>query len=545
MSAYLLRQSGWHNQGAALVDQLRLARCLVVAHLDYVAPLAGVEGHAALITRCDRVVEKLLCTIVGVRKGACGAALRADAGMWSYASRARMLQFRFFAKLSCDAPESTSYRALLLSRRMAPQTVIERKSLDLVGLAGASRWSFVKRCVCTAGLFPEPVVVDDIVGGATPLQVASTALRPVRALVMVRRHDPFRDEWRAVAEHTPDEPHQSLRLHSTSAVGAHSFDYATGVRVDAWVLPVTGTGIHEALEVWSKELQSAVFASLRRRANVFRAQHKSELPKCHAEWSMPRSAMRDFVCLQAGSRIGWWWHLDDAGAARRLQKARIGEWGDEFSFRRRVHKATQKTRLLKRLEEPLQRVCYLCKLRLPEHMAHLVCKCACASLVEWRERQRSALCALGEAVLEVDNCPQGAPRAPDFDDDCVLYTVMMGCTAVGKLGEAPLLSRPRTRRSPPRPDLELTESSMRPACAWLQWLTEHWLAGPEQQRRRAMSDPQLAIAAIGGRVARLVARASADLHAVRRRLLQDDEDFADRVLDPAALRGRAKSRPKS
>ena len=533
VASYLLRQSGWHNQGAALVDQLRLARSLVFTHLDFVAPLAGVEGHSKEIVQCDRVVEKALGTITGVREQSCGAALRADAGMWSYASRTRMLQFRFFVKLSCDASrDSTSYHALCLSRLLSPETAAERERVALSGIVAAPRWSFVKRCLRTAALFTERAMIDG--APCDSLQAASIELRPARALVTVLRQ--HLDDWRVVTPSTLDLPHQYLRLRSTSAHGAHSIDYATSEVSEYWAMPTAGTGIRAALDVWSHELRLAVFASLRRRANVFRAQHKSELPSLHAKWSQPRSSMRDFLCLQGGSRIGWWWHLPDVVAARRLQKARIGEWGDEYSYRRVDHKATQKTRLLKRIEEPLQRICYLCKSGEPEHMWHLVCECPHGRLAGLRGRVRATLSALVVEAAQVPEGPRDAPKAPDFADDCVFYTIMMGCTAVGKLDHSVSAGVAASLVFP------LDGGTMRPACAWLQWLAGLWLSGRDQARSHSLSKAQEALAAIAGHVMHCIAQFSLELHTVRRTLLRADADFADRTLDPASVRPRAKKR---
>jgi hypothetical protein len=103
---------------------------------------------------------------------------------------------------------------------------------------------------------------------------------------------------------TPDEPHQYVRLHSTSKRGAQSINYADGSVSTMWAFAKAGVGIRQAVGEWSNELRLAAFASLRRRANVFRTRHSSELPRLHRIWAKPRKAMRDFLCLQALQQVG-------------------------------------------------------------------------------------------------------------------------------------------------------------------------------------------------------------------------------------------------
>jgi hypothetical protein len=403
---------------------------MVLTHLDYVAAVAGVEGHSKQMHECDRVGEKLLATIVSVREKMDGGALRAEAGLWSMVSRTRMLQFRFFTKLTCAAAHTTNARVLLVSARMAGTP--KASGCAPGRLTAASLWSFVKRCWRTAELFTD----DSVPATCVSLQAASIALHPTRALVRIERLHPGgggrnNDVWRSVDVHTPDEPHQYLRLHSTSERGAQSINYADNSVSTKWAFTKAGVGIRQAVGEWSNELRLAAHASLRRRANVFRTRHSSELPRLHRIWAKPRKAMRDFLCLQAGSCMGWWWRLPDVQSARRLQKARIGEWGNEDTYRRSPHKKTCLRPGLPRLEDPAQRVCYLCKhasaaQRRPETIAHLYTECVHAQLVECRSKVRAQFRKTAQSASEIGGGGVAVPLVPDLDDDVVQAAAQVG-----------------------------------------------------------------------------------------------------------------------
>ena len=291
-------------------------------------------------------------------------------------------------------------------------------------------------------------------------------------------------------------------------------------------------------------MRLAAHASLRRRANVFRTRHSSELPRLHRIWAKPRKAMRDFLCLQAGSCMGWWWRLPDVQSARRLQKARIGEWGNEDTYRRSPHKKTCLRPGLPRLEDPAQRVCYLCKhasaaQRRPETIAHLYTECVHAQLVECRSKVRAQLRKIAQSASEIggggvaaplvpdldDEVVQAAaqvggglatPSVPDFDDPQVLYVILMGCTSLGSTQHEVAF--------------KLEPGVARPACAWLRWLLSFWL--DSYTRGDKQSDKERRLALLGGEAARCIAGFSLHLHSVRCRALVADAEFKQRPLDP-------------
>jgi len=350
--------------------------------------------------------------------------------------------------------------------------------------------------------------------------------------------------WRSVDVHTPDEPHQYLRLHSTSECGAQSINYADNSVSTKWAFAKAGVGIRQAVGQWSDELRLAAHASLRRRANVFRTRHSSELPRLHGIWTKPRKAMRDFLCLQAGSCMGWWWRLADVHSARRLQKARIGEWGNEDTYRRMPRKKTRCRPMLPRLEDPAQRVCYLCKhataaQRRPETVAHLFTECAHVQMVECRRKVRVQLLKIAQSASEIggggvaaplvpdfhDEVVQAAaqvggglatPPVPDFEDPQVLYAILMGCTSLGSTEHEVAF--------------KIAPGVARPACAWLRWLISFWL--DSYTRGDKQSEKERRLAHLGGDVARCIAGFSLHLHSVRRRVLADDAGFKRRSLDP-------------
>ena len=512
---YLLRQAGFQNQGLQMVHQLRLAASCVLTHIDYVAALAGVDGYTDEIKKCQRVCDSLLRTIAGLRAHSCGAALSADAGVWSMTSRVRMLQFRFYVKLSCAPATTTHSRALQLSRLMA----VHANWVDGSQLRTHATRSFVWRCLQTAALFTDASV--SFPDAPVPLQAACGSHRPVLALVVVQRLH-ANDHWRDVRADAIDQSGQTLRLRSTSTQGAFSIDYSTGATSTTWLLP-KGTRVSEALTRWTDALRLAVHASLRRRANVFRATNAKELPAHHECWQEEGSWMRDFVRLQGGSHMGWWWHVPQLEAARRLQKARLGEWGDEHSFRRVDKKATKKTpRRLLRLESPCDRVCYLCRPRAndvsPLHVdtvAHLLVECSHPVMVACRADMVKVLQDIAARASTLVGCPP----SPDWCDPQALYVVLMGGTGPG------LLSHSSARDA----SLELERARILVACRWTTFLTTKWTDGLQ---REILDEPARQFGQLGGTLASAIAAHSSKVYFARRTALAVDADYLNRTLDP-------------
>ena len=182
-------------------------------------------------------------------------------------------------------------------------------------------------------------------------------------------------------------------------------------------------------------------------------------------------------------------------------------------------------------------------------MAHILLDCGHVKLVCERSRIRTSLIALG---AEADTVPN-APRAPDFDDPIVLYTVLMLCTGIGALHHIPvanpaynldalvpvgartrsaLLAREPTqevlteRRLNHR--LPLSSARMRPAAAWVSYFTQQLSRGIATESSHELP------ARIGERLICLVCDHSQRLFSARRRVLQLHVGFAVRDRDPGA-----------
>jgi hypothetical protein len=266
----------------------------------------------------------------------------------------------------------------------------------------------------------------------------------------------------------------------------------------------------------------AVHASLRRRANVFRVTSAKELPAHHECWQEEGSWMRDFVRLQGGSHMGWWWHVPQLEAARRLQKARLGEWGDEHSFRRVDKKATKKSGRLRRLDSPCDRVCYLCRPRAfcvgPLHVetvAHLLVECSHPAMVA---RRADMVTTLTDIAARASILP-GCPPAPDWSDPQALYVVLMGGTGPG------LLSHSSARDA----SFELEHARIQVACRWSTFLTAKWTDGLQ---RVILDEPACQLGELGGSLASAIAAHSSKVYFSRRDALAADADFHKRTLDP-------------
>ena len=220
--------------------------------------------------------------------------------------------------------------------------------------------------------------------------------------------------------------------------------------------------------------------------------------------------------------MGWWWHLPQVEAARRLQKARLGEWGDEYSVRRVDKKATKKSRRLLRLESPCSRVCYLCRPHdqdvAPLHvetLAHLLVECSHPAMVA---RRATVVCVLKD-IAEQASALVGCPPAPDWCDPQALYVVLMGGTGPG------LLSHSSARDA----SFELERARIQAACRWTTFLTSKWTDGLQ---REILADPARQFGQLGGTLASAIAAHSSQVFFARRNALAADADFLDRSLDP-------------
>jgi len=356
-----------------------------------------------------------------------------------------------------------------------------------------------------------------------------------------------------------------LRLVSTSS-RAFCVDYVLGEQVFFWELPV-GTSTRQALSEWTPQLQSAVFASLRKRGNKFR--HDQLVQKLFSTWASPDSAFRDYVALKSSSYLEPYWYISDAHAARRILRARVGCWGDEYCFRRQPraltqlhHQTTQSLkdagiaaslfrvgRLLPVLK-PEERACYLCSVDIwmPETLAHVFLHCQHAALHSERQRIKGELASLFAHSSSII----GAPPVPDLDDDVSLYAVLLLCTGIGQLQHVPSADAGyqldvlvpvgvRTRAAVARASAErllaerrrdhrvrLSAARMRPAVLWTSFFANRWLRAIATLKPDAFPPA----ACVGRSLISIVCDHSQRVYAARRRALRGHLGFAIRDRDP-------------
>jgi hypothetical protein len=552
---YKIRQSGFQNQGAALIYQYRFACCQVLSHLDYVSALAGVEGNSLSIAENERIVSDLLRTISRLPPKFCGDSLKAEFGSWQQVARIRMLQLRFFTKLTLIDADSTHFRALCLSRQISEPSRVSGE---------ACKWNWYDKAIRSAKLFSAD---SSALPGTANLEVFSRALCPSVALVTLQFFDSASGQWVSVPHLLwwllPNLHGLDLRLVSTSA-NAFGVDYVFGTQVFSWKFPRT-TGSWDALSLWSLPMQCAAFASLRRRGNKYR--HEQLVSKLLRSWASPDSGQRDYVSIKSASYTEPYLFCSDSVAANQLLKRRVGGSNVEF-YARRVQRSLPQIqesclsvlrerqvsaslfrhgRILPRLE-PDQRACYTCPADrwLPETTAHVFLDCSHPALVAERLRVKTDLIAIAaESALVVH-----APPAPDFNDPVALFTVLVACTGVGSLQHIPaadavyslnalvpvgaqtftsLADGQRARSLADRRrdcSFALHAARMHPAATWVAFFANVWVRAIATQT----TDEYPSV--LGERLLSLICSHSQRVHSARRRALHDHVGFAIRDRDP-------------
>ena len=514
---YLLRQSGFQHKGAAMAHQLKFASSVVGSHIDYVSALAGIEGYVAENKAFDKISADLLRIITCTPPGTNGPALRSIFGVWDPKTRTRMLQLRFFCKITCMPRESTHVRAMVLSFALCSA---RENTVYPHGQSQLRPWA--------AQVIVDVAHFEYCLGGQHLL--TANIFRPVLSLVQLERMDGL-DIWVPITPTTPDDAalcQQRLRVRSIKA-GARGTNYATGARIEFWEFPV-GMPVCRALSTWSVPLRCAVHVTLRWLGNMFR--NRVLYADMNEEWAKSTSALRDFSPLKGASYAEALVFLVEVDAARRLVHALVGKWGEEYGQRRLTRGP------VKRIENPADRACYLCPadVWMPETMSHLLLHCPHADMVRLRASIRADLTAIALAANRVPGCPP----APDFVDDVQLYTVLMLCSGVGIVrnpaaqngvlvqhplpGAAAAVASLADRRRDHA--LRLDAAVMRPATLWVSFLTGRW--------RNQLSEPLGIIdgAAVGARLVRVVCAHSLRVYSSRRFVLRDNADFAARSRDP-------------
>ena len=273
-----------------MAHQLKYASSVVGSHIDYVSALAGVDGYAAENKAFAKLSADLIRVVTCTPPGTSGPALQSIFGVWDPDTRVRMLQLRFFCKISCMPLESTHVRAMHLSFahcQAHPGTIDGGwsqlrpwASQVLLAITGFEHFLHVPGR-------PQALITDDL-------------SRPVLALVQLERQDGA-GAGLPVSLATPDDavlPDQHLRVRSVNE-RKFGVDYSTGRRVGVWEFPV-GTSIRSALCTWSVPLRCAVFVTLRWLGNRFR--HGPKLFAAEvAEWAEPDAALRDLAPLKGAS----------------------------------------------------------------------------------------------------------------------------------------------------------------------------------------------------------------------------------------------------
>ncbi len=93
---YLLRQSGFQHQRAAIAHQLKYASSVVGSHIDYVSALAGIDGYETEIAAFAKLSADLLRVVSCTPPSTSGPALQALFGVWDPRSRICILRLCFF-----------------------------------------------------------------------------------------------------------------------------------------------------------------------------------------------------------------------------------------------------------------------------------------------------------------------------------------------------------------------------------------------------------------------------------------------------------------
>jgi len=549
---YRLRQAGFQTRHIPLVFQYRLACAHVLSHLDYVAPLAGVEGYSDAVKRNEQMLSSMLRVITGTHPKSSGHALKAESGTWQQVARIRMLQLRFFVKLCCSPASSTHRRALSMSFRCFAHKP------DIGRVSAARRSTFFGRIIRAANLFQPDSSVP--AGTDNPLPVYSIFNIPTLSLVILERLQAGNwTRFRLGVDPHVDHPNQQLRLRCTST-RAFGMDYSTSSRITAWYLPA-GTSLVNALTQWSSSLRSACFAALRRRGNRYRQELFSATA---ASWATAESGLRDYVPLKRASYMEPYWFNLFPGHAKRLLRARAAQrWGNEYHMRQfdclqpllvsssvlpdgRPH--LRRTKLCR--IEPWERACYQCAPDewMPETISHLLLHCQHESFVALRVDIVARLRLLAGRVLALI---PSSPPAPDFSDEIALYCVLQLCTGIGPtrhreqqlhgadayqssvLRPMGVLTRSRSNASK-RADIEqrrrqhfqLDPDRMRCAVDWVSSLCNAWRASVVNDR--AVSDAAVA----GQELVHLVCDFNQKLFAARRRILSRDLHYLSRDRDP-------------
>ena len=441
-----------------------------------------------------------------------GTALQMEAGIWDAKTIIMNLQLRLACKFHCAPVDSLYYRAMCMSMRRLEQhpAQLQQPRIACASQSQAHKAMWFQTAVVAGQDFdiPQQAMFDMAHFGLVTLE----GRRPGAIGFTPLLH-----------------PHKATALQSAATdallaggelrvvVTARRPGEAMELGVNAWSLPDT-TMYSSAMDEWSEPLELACFAALRRRANPHRQLAVQEFHRAQVDNG---GALRRFAMWSRASFRQPYLNLDNVHAVRLLMRLRMDLRGEDAE-RRRPHQATHNIRALDRIDNPAHRPCYLCwhtrGVWVRETGAHVSLFCGHPAMVTARAAIRAQLTMLAQDP-EVFLL---APAPPDFHDDSVLWTVLMLCVS---LGPTPVLHRVAALDGAGGFVLDVARA--RGAAAWLQTLSQPWVASFRDPRRRR--SPQ---AYAGGRVFTYVAGQVQLLWRLRRQLLRAVPAYKTRALDP-------------
>ncbi len=536
---FVLRNGGLGNSGASMASMLHAVKSLIFCHLDAVAAMAGSLDDETM-EEGERVITAAL-TMITDAKNANKEALRIEAGIWDFRTRVQMLQLRFACKTATADEGTLQGRAFAQCRERLRQDAFARSYPAYAHKQTERTRSWAQSVTVAARRFDTVRSAADVQADPRPsLEQAIFDGKPGLALATVERSDADGAVWTPVAANTPDMAGQKLRLRSVFE-HATARDFVTGLDVSSWELP-DGSHIAAALCTWSPPLREVVKVSLKREGNVVRQRDVSVRLR---GWAT-KTLLREYVMWKRSSYLESYWFCSDVVAARRLLRARLGCWGDEWSTRYKP------CGVLPQVDRHL-RACYLCDEAawMPESLEHLVLSCPHAVMVDRRAQVRAALTELANTVADVavraaaDSDCDVLCNVPDFSDDgALMVCLMLGTSHLAKpLRAVPVVAAPAVAadivsRRQSYQNMEYSDAASE-TIKWVNALTSY--------HRRALSTLHGAnrLAPLGAQLVEIACGHWADLWRRRRSLLaQADSGFALRTRDPPAAQQLANARRK-
>jgi hypothetical protein len=526
---FILSDGGLGSANMSMATMLQTLRSLVLCHLDIVAQLTGSICPEEM--KANAELEEAVLRLIAGNGLYCDQALRMEAGLWDPETRAQMLLLRFACKLAASELDSLPRRVMGMVHRTLEYSTEARRRPQWA-YANQPQYQTWSQSLLVAVRAFEVSADCGSLASRESLEQTMFEARPSENLVSVGWYqlDEVSDQlvWQSVSRGQDALRAQrgvpDLWIRSVH-VGASAKNYATGRMEHVWEAPLGGT-TEEAWMRWSPALRSAEHLSLRERGNALRQRKVSAQLN---EWSNAAREMRDYVQWKPASYLEPYWFSDNVQAARFLLRARVDQWGNEASYRRRPHGD------LERLET-WQRACYGCDRErwMPETVEHVFVYCANLRLRAERDRTRAELAHLIEFA---PSCGVRGPPKPDISNDVAYLTLLQCCTGVGRFGHRlPVSSSDASldeRRCCPEMDIAPGGAGVAivaEVARWVRWWTERWTRDLANERGEA---------ATGRDLVRIVCAHAQRMHQARQRAANiKGTGFNDRARDPADVRAR-------